>query len=536
MRSLVRVHLQCERVSPKMQSTKKRTRTAIPANVKREICLFHEQNPKASRDCVIRHVFKGHRLALGRSTISDILKEKEKWLFRLPTDTSTKARTPQQQRLEDALFLWFSEARARAMPVSDEILITKAKSVGERLGVPETFSYSVGWLQRFKQRRKIRFYKRHGRAASEGGAAVTDARRVLKAFLRGYDLNDIYSMDESGLFFRMEPNAALGPVSGKKRNTQRLTVALCVNALGTDKRKPLVVWECKRPHCFERDFDPNRVCCWRWNENARMTALLFEEWLQEFDRSMRVRNRHVVLLLHSTPSHKNTAEQLTNVSLRFLPPDTTSAIQPLDAGIIRNFRALYRRQQLQHYVRCVDAGKPQDVNIKEALYLVRDSWQQVSAATISNCWRHCDILPTHPEPAGPGSEEANTTAEVIRSISEILTRLPGTAGVTPDSILRAEEDAPISETLADDGFVELARHCAPDSARETLDEDDRAPPRPATAREVRRGLESALAYAEQNPDLFGIGEIDCIRGLIKKTAAVGHQNARQTTLCEYFRQ
>ncbi|XP_041094113.1 tigger transposable element-derived protein 6-like [Polyodon spathula] len=494
-----------------MQSTKKRTRTAIPANVKREICLFHEENPKASRDCIIRHVFKGHGLAPGRSTISDILKEKQKWLFRLPTDTSTKARTPQQQRLEDALFLWFSEARAREMPISDEILITKAKSVGARLGVPGTFSYSVGWLQRFKQRRKIRFYKRRWGAESEGDAAAADGRAVLKSLLSGYDSSDIYSMGQTGLFFRTEPNATLGPESAVKQNTHRVTVALCVNAPGTDKRKPLVIWECKRPHCFERDFDPNRVCCWRWNRSARMTALIFEEWLREFDRSMRIRNRHVVLLLDNASPYENTGGQLTNVSVRFLPPDTASKIQPLSAGIVQNFTALYRRQQLQHYVRCVDAGKPQDLNIKDALYFVRDSWQQVSAATISSCWRHCDILPTEPEApvAGPGSAEANAIGEVIGSVAEILTHLPGTAGVTPGSILNADEDAQISDTLAGDDPVKPVRHRGPDSASEALGVDDRAPPRPVSAREARRGLQSVLAYAEQHPDLFEIGTSGC---------------------------
>ena len=47
-------------------------------------------------------------------------------------------------------------------------------------------------------------------------------------------------MDETGLN-RLEPDATLatGPVKGKKKNKERITVALCANATGMDKQKPL---------------------------------------------------------------------------------------------------------------------------------------------------------------------------------------------------------------------------------------------------------------------------------------------------------
>ena len=50
-------------------------------------------------------------------------------------------------------------------------------------------------------------------------------------------------MDETGLFFRLEPNKTLatGPVSGTKKCKQRISVALCANADGSDKLKPLVI-------------------------------------------------------------------------------------------------------------------------------------------------------------------------------------------------------------------------------------------------------------------------------------------------------
>ncbi len=37
---------------------------------------------------------------------------------------------------------------------------------------------------------------------------------------------------------------------------------------------------------------------------------------------------------------------LQNVDVHFLPPNTTSKIQPMDAGIIMTFKKNYRRHQI----------------------------------------------------------------------------------------------------------------------------------------------------------------------------------------------
>ena len=60
-----------------------------------------------------------------------------------------------------------------------------------------------------------------------------------------------------------------------------------------------------------------------------MTAIVFQQFLEEFDRLMCSRGRHVVLLLDNAPSHRIPAE-LTNVKVVMLPPNTTSHIQPMD--------------------------------------------------------------------------------------------------------------------------------------------------------------------------------------------------------------
>src|SRR5271170_5436302 len=50
-------------------------------------------------------------------------------------------------------------------------------------------------------------------------------------------------------------------------------------------------------------------------------------------------NRHILLLVDNAPTHalyENT--NLTNIIIEYLPPNTTSHLQPCDQGIINSFK------------------------------------------------------------------------------------------------------------------------------------------------------------------------------------------------------
>ena len=150
------------------------------------------------------------------------------------------------------------------------MLQEKGREFGQRLGVSEGFSYSRGWLQGFKHRHKISLRTIQGEAASVSDALVTEGREKLLDDLAGYELCDIYNMDETGLFFRLEPNTTLatGPVSGTKKCKQRITDALCANADGSHKLKPLVIGKSARPRCFPKTFNVQSVVNYHHNQKA----------------------------------------------------------------------------------------------------------------------------------------------------------------------------------------------------------------------------------------------------------------------------
>jgi len=116
--------------------------------------------------------------------------------------------------------------------------------------------------------------------------------------------------------------------------------------------------------------------------------------LQRLNRELRAQNWHILLLLDNFKGHYTSYEP-SNIKIEFLEPNMTSHIQPLDAGIIRSFKAHYRAGFCQHALELDEAGQSEiwKVNIKEGMEIARSAWRKVTAATISNCWAHAAIVP-----------------------------------------------------------------------------------------------------------------------------------------------
>jgi len=236
--------------------------------------------------------------------------------------------------------------------LSDAMLIEKAKLLASGLGIPEgTLQFSSGWLHKFKNRNGIHQEKLHGEADSADNAAIIEALPLLREKCATYPLERIYNMDETGLFYRLEPDRTLATkrLSGRKKNKERISVALCSNADRSHKLKPLIIGKSAKPRCFKNINIYNLPMVYRYNSKAWMLLTLFQEWLQEFDLqiSRKHRGQRVLLLLDNCPSHKIRGLVLQNVDVHFLPPNTTSKIQPMDAGIIMAFKKNYLRHQIQ---------------------------------------------------------------------------------------------------------------------------------------------------------------------------------------------
>ena len=124
---------------------------------------------------------------------------------------------------------------------------------------------------------------------------------------------------------------------GGKIAKKRLTILFCVNMAG-EFEKPLIIWQSQKPRCF-RGVNINSLGVeWHANKRAWMTRGIMNEWLVSFDNKMGRQKRKVILFMDNASSHSY--RELKNVKITFLPANTTSALQPLDQEIIKNFKVL----------------------------------------------------------------------------------------------------------------------------------------------------------------------------------------------------
>ena len=73
------------------------------------------------------------------------------------------------------------------------------------------------------------------------------------------------------------------------------------------------------------------------------------------DKLMLKENRRILMFLDNCTSHSTTIQnKLTNVKLIFLPANSTSLLQPLDQGIIQNFKVLYRKLLIERILVEID--------------------------------------------------------------------------------------------------------------------------------------------------------------------------------------
>ena len=104
---------------------------------------------------------------------------------------------------------------------------------------------------------------------------------------------------------------------------------------------------------------------------------------------MRTERRSILLFLDNAGCYppELLKDKFSNIKIVFLPPNTTSKIQPLDLGVISNFKVHYRRLLLQYVLAKIDTANTatevtKSVNILTALRWVALVWREVKATTI----------------------------------------------------------------------------------------------------------------------------------------------------------
>ena len=180
------------------------------------------------------------------------------------------------------------------------------------------------------------------------------SKTTLPTILSEYKLENIFSVDEFGLFYQCLPDKTYHlkgeKCSGGKKSKVRLTGMAAASAVG-EKLPMFVIWKSKNPHCFKNvkhlPFE------YKSQKKSWMNSEIFEEWVCKLDRKFRADDRNIALIIDNCPAHPSISN-LTNVQLVFLPPYTTSILQPMDQGVICSLKAHYRGRVVRFLCRVLE--------------------------------------------------------------------------------------------------------------------------------------------------------------------------------------
>jgi len=509
---------------------------------KHEFCLYARDNKRTQAQYVY-WIEEKWGVKIHESTVTRILQSSDKRLTSEVANPEAKRyRSITVPELELAL-KEFVLCYQHQTILSDTMLIEKAKLLASGLEVSEdTLQFSSSWLHKFKDRNGIHQEKLHGEADSANNAAIIENLPLLHEKCANYSFERIYNMDETGLFYRLEPDRTLATkyLSERKKNKECITIALCANSDGSHKLKPLIIGKCAKPRCFKNINISNLPIIYRHNSKAWMLLTTFQEWLQNFDLQMsrKYNNQRVLLFLDNCPCHKIEGLVLSHVDVVFLPSNTRSKLQPMDAGIIMLFKNNYRHHQIQWMLEQVEIGKSVQnlkMDILKGIQYSIQAWDEVKAKTIRNCWYHTKILPIN-ENIEENIENLENIQEndlPIKELSEELEALNFSDGMKIEEFLNLPDENIIYEILDDNDIITELVDTFKKKTDESLDDDDDSIEiEPISISTVSNSLENIRAFLLQQEG--GIEYFKSINTLEKFIKEKKKSLMKQTTLENFF--
>ena len=190
--------------------------------------------------------------------------------------------------------------------------------------------------------------------------------------------------------------------AGVKGNKSRISIVFCTNATGSDKMPAWVIGTARRPRSLQYANVGAMGITWRWNKKAWMTTPIMVEWLKAFYRRVGP-VKQVLLTMDNFSVHQSAIREApppANIKIIYLPPNGTSKYQPLDQGIIQNFKALYKKHWLRFMVGEYEARRDpvKTVDLLRVIRWTTHSWSQVTTQTISNCFDKDTFFQADPDP------------------------------------------------------------------------------------------------------------------------------------------
>lgn len=267
-------------MKPKMNDERKKTKR-LKVEQKIEILKRIEKGESSSK---LAAEFGAVKSTITKvKNIAPKLKE-----YAAQTDTiSTKRSTlklSEYPTMEIHLYEWISKQRMNNLPLSESIVVEKAKQLHSKYE-KGGFNASHGWFNRFRERHGICILKVTGEKLSSQAELVAPFLNEFNDKVAELKLlpNQIYNADEGPLTWKSLPDSTLvlaseKGASGRKKCKQRISIMPCSNATGDHKLKMLAIGKSQNPRALK---NYNGAVEYVASKTAWMTRKLFTDWFHK---------------------------------------------------------------------------------------------------------------------------------------------------------------------------------------------------------------------------------------------------------------
>ena len=512
---------------------------------------------------VIRTIEKNRGMSLrelsqqfdcGKTQIAKILKSKEPILSMYESNASssrvltskTCGRQSEYGDVNKSLYEWYTLACSKNIFPMGPQLIEKAKQIATCLGKDE-FKGSNGWLEKWKKRYNIKQLKISGESGDVQGPTVDSWKERLPELTAGYARDDIWNIDETGLFWKALPDRGFGlkgkECKGGKKTKQRFTVAFFVTASGK-KEKPIVIWNVENPRCLKR-FDKTLLPVDYFSQKkAWMDGHIMESILAKLNRRLSSSGRSILLMMDNAGCHpEDLKAKFSNINVCFLPANTTSKLQPLDLGIIQNFKVHYRSLFLRYVLAKIDECDSareisNSINVLIAIRWVAMAWTKVGEETIRKCFRKAGVLDSSMAVVERDEEDPFAEADARVALQSLINKTVSENDACPlEEYVNGDEDLAVCRDTNDSSwegtfFETLGQEQDTEESEGEGDEqentvDDEQPVTIQSYKEANKLLEEVQHFLEAKGHLK---EAITVGSIVDNVSNFQLASARQTTL------
>ena len=265
-----------------------------------------------------------------------------------------------------------------------------------------------------------------------------------------------------------------------------------------------------------------------WMDSTIFTKWFHQQFVPECRKALNEKGiaPKALLVLDNAPSHPDISSISSDdgkITCLYLPPNTTSLLQPMVQGVLQTLKCLYKcdlllcmlDEECNGSMNIVQFSKT--INIKVAVLMSAKRWSEVESETITKSWNKLLSVPD-------SAQEQTVSVSARAEIDMIL----DSCDISP-----AERADWLTSDYHDTGYHDeeiVAYTRGVDGDEESEDDEGESPPMVSHS-EACCALESVLAYLEQQPGV-PVSTTVTINSLLVEGAK--KRSKKQTKITEYF--